>query len=316
MSPQTGLVRLSTVWETFKASQSHLKLSTLDDYERAYQSHIRPRFGSWAIGKIRFAEISSWIGEMSLACGPATTRKTFRVLSRTLGWSVEAELVSRNEAIGVKLPRQVRHDVRVASADQVLALSKAVTPRARDLVLFLAFTGVRWGEAAALTTEDIDVASRRIRVRRTTYDVGGRLYFGTPKSHQHRDVPIAEVLVPILRRRTEARTRQQLVFPSVNGTPWRNGNFRRDSNWAAATKSVDLDGFRIHDLRHTAASLVIQSGATVVDVAAVLGHASSHTTLTIYAHLIGSRLDDISDKLNTALADSYGQNAATEAKTS
>lgn len=61
---------------------------------------------------------------------------------------------------------------------------------------------------------------------------------------------------------------------------------------------------------------MIQSGATVVDVSAVLGHASSHTTLTIYAHMIGSRLNDVSNLLNAALAQPSGHNAATEASAS
>ncbi|MGK2877631.1 MAG: tyrosine-type recombinase/integrase [Solirubrobacterales bacterium] len=316
ISPQRGTVRLVSVWEKFNESQSHLKPSTLNGYQSAWHAHISPAFGEWQVGKIRFAEISEWVGAMSKARKPATTRKAFRVLSRILGWAVDAGLVGRNEATGVKLPRQARHDVQVATASQVMALSAVVNPRAEDLVLFLAFTGVRWGEAAALQVGDVDLEKRRIRVRRATVAVSGKLNLGSPKSHQHRDVPIVDVLAPILKRRMRGRDPSQLVFPTNRETPWSNDNFRRDSNWRKATAAVGLEGFRIHDLRHTAASLMIQSGATVVDVSAVLGHASSHTTLTIYAHLIGSRLDDVNNLMNAALTQPYGQNTATEATAS
>ena len=98
-----------------------------------------------------------------------------------------------------------------------------------------------------------------------------------------------------------------------SGTPIRNGNFRKQVAWGELTTSTDLPGLRLHDLRHTAASLMIASGASVVEIAAVLGHSSSQTTLTIYAHLSQDRLGDVSDRLGQAIADSYGQNPATSA---
>ncbi|WP_375000960.1 tyrosine-type recombinase/integrase [Aeromicrobium sp. CTD01-1L150] len=78
-------------------------------------------------------------------------------------------------------------------------------------------------------------------------------------------------------------------------------------------KQLGLPELRVHDLRHTAASLMLSSGASVVDIAAVLGHANSHTTLTVYAHLVGSCLDDVSTRLNRLLEAPYGQKAATDA---
>jgi len=67
-------------------------------------------------------------------------------------------------------------------------------------------------------------------------------------------------------------------------------------------------------IRHTAASLMIASGASVVEIAAVLGHSSSRTTLTIYAHLMQDRLGDLSERLGQAIAYSYGQNPATASR--
>jgi integrase len=188
-------------------------------------------------------------------------------------------------------------------------------PPAGDLIRFLAYTGVRWGEATALRCGDVDLADKRIHVRRTHVELSGRLMTGTPKSNRTRQVPIVRPLAPLLEELIAGRDPTDLVFTTANGLPWRSSNFRRDGAWTAATQVVGVSGFRIHDLRHTAASLMIASGASVVDVASVLGHASSHTTLTAYAHLIGGRLDDVSDRLTAAIQSGCGQNMATAVRT-
>jgi hypothetical protein len=90
-----------------------------------------------------------------------------------------------------------------------------------------------------------------------------------------------------------------------------HGDYEKSTAENSATQAAGLQGFRIHDLRHTAASLILESGATVVDVAAVVGHASSHTTLSVYAHLIGRRLDHVVDRLSKQIESSCGQNVAT-----
>jgi integrase len=228
-----------------------------------------------------------------------------------LDWSVAARLLSRNQAVGAKLPRYTPKLARAASVESVHRLAELVGPSARDLVLTLAYTGMRWGEATALRVEDIDLGRRRITVCRSFVEVDGELRLGTPKSHRSRQVPIVSILAEILHQNMAGKGLDELVFGRANGSPWRNSNFRRDAKWDWATKEAGLPGFRIHDLRHTTASLMIESGASVVDVAAVLGHASSHTTLTIYAHLIGARLDDVAERLGTTIAKSRAQNVPT-----
>lgn len=220
--------------------------------------------------------------------------------------------MAHNEAGGVKLPRVEKHPAFAVDVNTIETLASAVSPSARDLVHLLTYTGLPWGEAAALQAGDVDLTRRRIHVVRTFVELGGTLTTGTPKTNRTRHVPITAPLVPMLERRIENLSRTGLIFTSPNGGPWRNSNFRRDSNWDEATRYAGISGFRVHDLRHTAASLMIESGATVVDVAAVLGHASSHTTLTIYAHLIGARLDDVADRLATRIETACGQNVATE----
>ena len=265
-----------------------------------WRTHIEPAFGEWPVGRVRFNEVSAWVVSLNRVRSPATTRKAYRVLSLLLDWSVASGLTIRNEAAGVRLPRQTTHRAQATSAETIERLADAVRPPANDLVRFLAYTGLRWGEATALRVGDVDLRRRRMTVSRTHVEIHGRLETGTPKSHKSREVPIIESLVATVTERMAGRDRADLLFTKPRPP---------DSDWLRATAAAGIPGFRVHDLRHTAASLMIESGANVVDVSAVLGHANSHTTLTIYAHLIGARLDDVAAKFDATIASSRVQNA-------
>lgn len=311
VSPSKGTVRLRKIWPQYLNAQAHAKPRTTSGYEQMWRTHIEPEFGAWPIGQIRFSHISSWVADLNKRRSPATTRKAFRVLSLLLDWGVATGVVAKNEGVGVKLPRQTQRPARTADVRQLNALANHVHQSARDLVLFLAYTGMRWGEATALRIGDVDLGRLRINVVRTHIEIGGRLETGTPpKNHKARQVPVIPALASTIEARVQRGSTEKLLFTRPDGGPWRNSNFRRDSQWVYATNRAGLPGFRVHDLRHTAASLMIESGASVADVATVLGHASSHTTLTIYAHLIGARLDDLARKLERTVSSSCVQIAS------
>ena len=93
-----------------------------------------------------------------------------------------------------------------------------------------------------------------------------------------------------------------LVFPSQAGTPLRVQNFRR-RHFDRAAAAAGLEGLVPHELRHTAASLAIASGASIKGVQSMLGHASAAMTLDRYGHLFGDELDDVADRMAAARAD-------------
>jgi integrase len=189
---------------------------------------------------------------------------------------------------------------------EIERLALAVGKQGGDIVRFLAFTGLRWGELAGLQVRDFDVASKRLRVRRAMVEVGGTFVQTGTKTHRVRAIPLVSILVPILMRKAAGKEPQAFLFSTSTGTPIRNTNFRRSVKWTETTRRIGFEGLRIHDLRHTAASLMIASGATVVDTQAVLGHSNSHTTLTFYAHLFKDRLDDVSLRLDSVIEGAAG----------
>ncbi|MCE0764845.1 site-specific integrase [Pseudonocardia kujensis] len=245
--------------------------------------------------------MAAWLQRLAssgLAAG--SVRYIHRILSLSLAYAVLDGRLSRNPAAGVPLPR--------AKAKPRVFLTHAEVGRLASecgdyavLINALGYTGMRWGEAVALQVEDVDLLRRRIRVTRAMAEVRGKAIIGTPKDHERRDVPVPAFLVDDLAELVAGRSPAELVFPSPKGSILRNGNFRRNV-FDAAAQRAGLGGITPHGLRHTAASLAIQAGATVVVVSRMLGHSSAKVTLDVYAHLFADDLDTVADRLHEARA--------------
>jgi integrase len=182
---------------------------------------------------------------------------------------------------------------------QVLTLAAEAGPW-RLLILLLAYTGLRWGEATALRVCDIDFARRRIDVRRAFSDVGGRIVLGTLKSHQSRTVPVPQFIATEIAAAVTARRPDDLIFIMPSGSVVRLSNWRGAVFLPARNRAGLSDRFRIHDLRHTAASLMIQAGYPPKMLQEIMGHASITTTLDLYGHLYPGEMDRYAARLDDA----------------
>jgi integrase len=131
---------------------------------------------------------------------------------------------------------------------------------------------------------DIDFDRRRVDVRRAFSDVGGRVILGTPKSHQSRTVPLPRFLAAELAAAVAGKHADQLVFTMPGGSVMRLSNWRRSVFLAARRRAGLSDRFRVHDMRHTAASLMIQAGYPPKMLQEIMGHASITTTLDLYGN--------------------------------
>jgi integrase len=235
--------------------------------------------------------------------GPSGVRQSVFVVSAALDHAVGAGRIKVNPARGLGLPRPLKRDYVFLTHDQVHALA-AAAGTGRQLVLVLGYTGLRWGEATALRVRDIDLNRRRIDVLRAFSDVGGELVLGTPKSHQSRTVPVPSFLARELADSLTGRRADDLAFITGRGYPLRLSNWRRQVFTPACARAQISSQFRIHDLRHTAASLMIQAGYPPKMLQEILGHASITTTLDLYGHLYPGDMDRYADRLNEAAEES------------
>lgn len=182
--------------------------------------------------------------------------------------------------------------------------SRSPQTSSADVVLFLGYTGLRWGEMAALRVRDLDTTRRRVNVMRAVTEVRGELIYGTPKNHSRRSVPYPSFLTDLLVTRCVGKQRDDLIFSSPHGSPLRNQNWRRRNFDRAMDDMVEahpeVARLSPHDLRHTAASLAISTGANVKAVQRMLGHASAAMTLDVYSELFEDDLDAVGDALSVA----------------
>jgi integrase len=167
------------------------------------------------------------------------------------------------------------------------------------LVLTLGYTGLRWGEAAALRVHSVDLDRGRLNITAAASEVNGKIVFGSPKSHQARWLPVPAFLLDELRAEVADREPDELLFRSPQGAVMRATSFRR-GYFDLAAAEAGVPGFVPHELWHTAASLAIAAGATVKSVQRMLGHASATLTLDRYGHLFPDELDGVASRLDEA----------------
>lgn len=295
-------------WESRTVEPGTLKR---DASRRDY--HLMPKWGPVPVGQITRHDVYQWIAELRRGTpgrkpvGNATIQRCVHLLSASLTAAVDAEVLQANPAARIKLPPAPPAKERYLEVDEFNAVSAQFEERSdRILAQFLVFTGLRIGEALGLHVHRLDLGRRRVTVVDTFDEEIGDLK-GYPKGKKQRVVPIPGWLVDELdwlleqRHRVEGcgldhrdgkPCRSSLVFQSPIGTAMRRSNWDnvldRATRFARVKRGdelVKVEPFTIHDLRHTYASWLLQSGR--VDLARLqklLGHGSIVTTMR-YAHL-------------------------------
>jgi integrase len=245
------------------------------------------------------ADVVSWVAEMRKSgLSASRVRQAYHLFSSMLASAIRDRRLATNPAAGVDLPRLPRKERRYLDHGELADLAAACGPY-ETLVLALGYTGLRWGEAAALRVKRIDTMRGRLDIREAMTEISGKVTFGTPKTHHSRSVPVPAFLRDRLALELAGKGPDDFVFTAPRGGVLTVGNFRR--RWFdGAARTVGLEGLTPHELRHTAASLAIASGASVKGVQAMLGHASATLTLDRYGHLFGDELDAVADRIDVA----------------
>lgn len=308
VNPSEGrrtIVMFAKQWEAERLAP--LKPSSRHAMETAWRVHVEPKWGSRAVAGIMQTEIAEWVDELTTERKKSaqTVRRILFVLSGILAIAVRERAIPRNPAADVALPAKRRKSPRYLTHKQVGTLAAATDADHRLLIEFLAYTGLRWGEASALRVRHLNMLRKRITIEDNAVLVKGVFEIGTPKSGHARTVPMPPHLVKQIAKACEGKGPDAFLF-SDGATPLPHSH--ATSGWfAKAVKAAQLvDGsvptVTPHDLRHTAASLAVSSGANVKAVQRMLGHASAAMTLDVYADLFDDDLDAVAKAMSAARA--------------
>jgi integrase len=281
-----------------------MKPSSFRTTEIEWRVRVAPRWGGVPLGDIRPTAVQQWVSDLGVGVdgakpvGAGVVTRAHHVLSSILADAVFDSLLARNPAAGVKLPRKNRKRPVYLTHPQVTALA-AASDGHEGLVLTLAYTGLRWGEATGLRVRDLDMLRRRATIAENAVQSGAEIFVGTTKTHKQRSVPLPAFLLPYLARQCEGKPRDGLLFGGEDGEHLKRPH--PESGWfAKAVKASGVPRVTPHDLRHTAASLAVSAGANVKAVQKMLGHASAAMTLDIYADLFDDDLEAVATALDQA----------------
>jgi integrase len=263
------------------------------------EKYLKPQWGGWRISRIRRPDVQAWVNDLArtdLAAG--SIEKVVRLFSAsmTAAAATDPPLIGANPCTGVRLPRIAPGHERYLTRGEVELIAYHLNEPYRLAVLLAAGTGLRWGELAGLHWQRVDLATGVLDVVETWDRTRIKTY---PKGHNRRGIPLASWLVDALREAAErrppvqscgleharggARCRSGLVIATRTGVPLSGQNFGR-RQWRDACQLAGVERARLHDLRHTFASWLVQDGVSLQEVQRLLGHASI-TTTERYSHL-------------------------------
>ena len=296
VDPSRGKILMRDWATTWLDAKANLKPSTRQRYSDIITAHITPAWGNHQLAEITHVEVQQWIaGQKGSA---ATIVKHHRVLSQILKLAVKDKRIAVNPAEGVDLPTVKAKKRRYLTAKQVEALADA-SGEYRPLILLLAYTGLRWGEMAALRVRDVDMLRRRVTVTEAVAIVKGKIVWSDPKDHEHRWIPIPKSVCAELAPMMNGKSRDDLLFPGPrSGDVLRHQAARRSWFDDAVVQAKCPEGLTPHELRHTAASLAISAGANVKALQRMLGHAKASMTLDVYSDLFDDDLESVAVALD------------------
>jgi integrase len=198
----------------------------------AWRVHVNPRWGRISAGDIRHSDVRGWVSELSTTYSATTVIRAYGSLAAILDIAVRDRRIAENPARGVRLPKKQPKRRVYLTHDQVRVLAE--TSRYPGLVYFLAYTGLRWGEATGLLVQDVDLARRRVFIQENAVLVGSTLHIGTPKTHVKRSVPFPEFLTPLIASAMTGKRSLSPVFGDGDGHLIRSNS--QDGWFAAAVK--------------------------------------------------------------------------------
>jgi integrase len=305
VDPAAGKVTFREYAEAWRTAQPH-RPNTEHNTRVRLTRHVYPVIGNRPIASIRPSEIQALVSGLDLS--PSSVRPVFNTLRGVFRAAVRDRKMGLNPADGVKLPEVPRKQVRPLTVDQVQALTTAVPPEYRALVVVGAGAGLRPGELFGLQLGDIDFLRKLIRVERQVQQTTGHgTYVGplkTPRSY--RTVPVGEVVITALSEHVRQWPAEGHLFTNRDGSVPLSNRWFAPAVWRPAVKAAGLPtGTGMHSLRHFYASALIRSGLSVRVVSERLGHASAAVTLGVYSHL----WPDDEQRSRDAIDEIFGQGA-------
>ena len=286
-------------------AQPNLSPRTVEGYESIIRQHLVPNLGNIPLTQVKPEYLQRYYSEMLSggrcdgrgSLNPVTVRQHHMVLHRALHIAVKWGLISRNPADAIDLPHCQRPEMHVMNEDNIKTFLEAAKSTPYYVLFYMAlFTGMRRSELLALRWCDVDLILGQISVNRSLHHLRDKsLVFRTPKTAKgRRTIALPPSAILVLKEHKEQQEQirlmlgtllvdDDLVFSQSDGRPLLPDTVSHA--WAKLAQRTGLKGIRLHDARHSHASLMLKQGIHPKIVQERLGHASIQVTLDTYSHV-------------------------------
>ena len=284
-----------TEWLLLK--ESNLRPKTSQDYYRVLNKYVYPEFKELLLVDLNPRHINLFYRSLvEKEVGFRTIRYLNSILRVAFKDAIHQGLIRTNPTEGAILPRWTKKEMRALDQNEVQRFLVCARPSRFYYFYYLAIiTGMRLGELMGLKWSDIDFQNMTISVCRQAQDIRGRgIIFSTPKTRsgirkiriqQHTLDALLQQKELIQQFKNKAKHKwveHDLIFPTVIGTPLVSHHLRTD--FKNRLSLAGLPRIRLHDLRHTAATLLINNNVPIIVISKILGHSKPSVTLDFYGH--------------------------------
>jgi integrase len=315
---QQTVAHFLTDWLEHTQKQS-VRPRTYERYEEMVRLHILPVLGRHKLQSLSAQHVQAFYAKkLQEGLSAMTVMSLHNLLHKALETAVKWNLVAKNVCNVVSPPRRQRFEVTPLTLEQIQKLLAAVEGHRLEALFKLAIaTGMRRGELLGLKWQDIDLARGTLQVRRILSRIpsilGGKGYEeAEPKTQKSRRTIL---IAPFALQALKEHALRQLEEKKKAGTSWQEHDYvfstsrgthlnpTRDvlDQLKALLKKADLPAIRFHDLRHSAATLLLSLGVHPKVVQEILGHSQITMTMDIYSHVLPGMQQEAMSRLNAAL---------------
>lgn len=340
--PQRSAVTFGTVADAWLKTKEAANRApkTVEGYRGLLEVVILPKWDAYPLRDITHEGLQKWFTWLATnpaarkhakrneagdvvktGLSPARVIQIHQVVHQVFAYAIRCKYLAVNPADHIQRPSKpqgkelaLTHEQLRALADNTAKAEEAVRHRSdtapagtspqglATMVLLMGYGGLRFGEVIALRVGKVNLTTRRIRVDRSITQVRGQGWVeGDTKTHTRRDVPIlTDELAKALKLVVKGRDPSEYVFTGPHGQVMTIGWF--NARFSKAVEALGIPGVTPHTLRHSAGSLALSEGASVVTTQKLLGHRNATTTMNVYSHMLPDDFDNLAAAMNKAIA--------------